>query len=71
MPTKAGNVRLVIQEADKMGMLLELTLENGTELFGYWIEEYGDEYFTVGCGNGQDEETATVRYDEVAEIYAI
>lgn len=69
--TKQNNVRMVIETADEMGMLLELTLTNGTELFGYWVEEFHDDHFVVDCGDGREPNPITVRYDEVAEIDAI
>ena len=69
--TNPNSVRMVIETANEMGMLLELTLNNGTELFGYWIEEFHDDHFVVDCGDGHEPNPITVRYDEVAAIDAI
>ena len=69
--TNPNSVRMVIEEANDMGMLLELALTNGTDLSGYWIEDFFDDYFTVDCGDGREPNPITIRYDEVAEIDAI
>lgn len=65
------SIRAVIQEADDAGMVLELTLTDGSELFGYWIEDVKDDDFTIDCGDGLNPNPITIRYDEVAEVETI